>query len=292
MTSARTSPSSAAGNGRSCWSCVITLAATGYFSYRQTPLFRSSATVYVKPLNPDQLFAPTGNFGVSMKTEQTLAGSPAVKELAAQEATDAGVTSADTGSLTPKAATDTTFLAFTYSAPDAQQAKDWAHAYAMGYMDYRTSQAKTQFDSAQKSYQEGINRLSNKLIELRSQYDAAKGDDEGGAQERDPHAAEQSQRVDEASQYVPLSRSRHGRDPDRRFDPPSAAVLPELDPQPSYGAARGSCARVRGRLHPRATRRPVRRSRGPRGGRPGRRCSRSCRRSRTGRRNHDEARGA
>ena len=68
--------------------CLITVAAAAAFSYRQTPMYRSSESVQVKPLNPDQAFqgSYTYNFGVSMTTEQALALSPAVQDLAQQQA--------------------------------------------------------------------------------------------------------------------------------------------------------------------------------------------------------------
>src|SRR3954468_16675077 len=70
------------------WSLIlvtlVTVAAAGAFSYRQTPMYRSSESVQVKPLNPDQALqgSYTYNFGISMTTEQALALSPAVADLA------------------------------------------------------------------------------------------------------------------------------------------------------------------------------------------------------------------
>src|SRR5690349_7798966 len=64
---------------------AVTVAAAVAFSYRQTPMYRSTESVQVKPLSPDQAIQGNiYNFGVSMTTEQALAESPAVSALAQQ----------------------------------------------------------------------------------------------------------------------------------------------------------------------------------------------------------------
>src|SRR4051794_31895595 len=135
---------------------AITVAAAGYFSYRQIPMYRASATVLVKPLNPDQILTPNGSFGVSMPTQQPPAASPAVRELAQEKAAELGAATGDTGTMSAKASTDTPFLELAYAAPDAAQAQVWAQAYAEAYMEYRTEQAKSIYDAAQAGYQKKV----------------------------------------------------------------------------------------------------------------------------------------
>src|SRR3954471_23268095 len=128
------------------WSLIlvtlITIVAAAAFSYRQTPMYRSTESVQVKPLDPQALQGGyTYNFGISMTTERALAASPAVADLAHQAAVRAGVTSPDDGSLSTDVPTDTPILDITYSAANPVQSADWAHAYAQGYILYRTQQA-------------------------------------------------------------------------------------------------------------------------------------------------------
>src|SRR5436305_1198532 len=83
------------------WSLILvvflTMTAAAFFSYRQVPMYRSSATVLVKPLNPNQILQGYNySFSVSMQTEQALATSPAVAAKAADNATGAGATGGDT----------------------------------------------------------------------------------------------------------------------------------------------------------------------------------------------------
>jgi capsular exopolysaccharide synthesis family protein len=144
------------------WSLIlvvaITIAAAAAFSYRQTPMYRSTESVQVKPLNPDQALqgSYTYNFGVSMTTEQALAASPAVQVLAEQAATQAGVTSPDDGSVSTDVPLDTPILDISYAAADPQQAADWAHAYAQGYIQYRENQAAAAYAAAKKGIDDQI----------------------------------------------------------------------------------------------------------------------------------------
>jgi len=143
------------------WSLIlvllITVAAAAAFSYRQTPMYLSTESVQVKPLNPDQALqgSYSYNFGISMTTEQALALSPAVATLAQQSAEAAGVTSPDNGSVDANVTQDTPILQISYSAVDPVQARDWAHAYAQGYILYRTQQAAADIASVRQSIMAG-----------------------------------------------------------------------------------------------------------------------------------------
>jgi capsular exopolysaccharide synthesis family protein len=153
---------------------LLTVGAAVYFSYRQTPMYRSTATVLVKPLNPNQVLQGYNyNFAVSMQTEQTLATSPDVQTEAQNWAEANGVTSEDTGSVSTSVPTDTTFLAISYSSPDPVQARDWAQAYAEGYSVYRREQAINYYNTAQSGYQEKITSLRTRISVLQARWQSA-----------------------------------------------------------------------------------------------------------------------
>jgi capsular exopolysaccharide synthesis family protein len=153
---------------------VLALASAGFFSYRQTPMYRASATVLVKPLNPSQIFQSSSfSFVGSMETEQALATSPDVAGLAAAEAAAAGVTSPDSGSVSTSVPPDTTFLEVAYAAPDALQAQSWAQAYALGYMEYRRQQALAQYNSAVQGYSDQADKVQGELDANRAALAAA-----------------------------------------------------------------------------------------------------------------------
>jgi capsular exopolysaccharide synthesis family protein len=149
------------------WSLIlvvlITLGATAYFSYRQTPMYRSSATVQVKPLSPDQVGQGTGITAIAMATEQALVTSPAVAVRAAALAADAGATTTDNGSASSKVVTDTAFLSIDYSSASPSEAAIWAQAYADGYMQNRRDQALEQYKSAQDGYEQRANEIRDDI---------------------------------------------------------------------------------------------------------------------------------
>jgi capsular exopolysaccharide synthesis family protein len=155
------------------WSVILVtalvVATAAFFSYRQTPMYRATATVQVKPLNPNQILQGYSyNFAVSMSTEQALLTSPAVADLAGTEATAQGVSLAGT-SVSSSVPVDTTFLEVTCSAPAPTQAAVCANAYTAGYMQNRREQALQQYRGAQSGYE-------GKIAEVQAQLDDARAE--------------------------------------------------------------------------------------------------------------------
>lgn len=160
------------------WSLIlvvlVTVGAAAFFSYRQTPMYRSSATVLVKPLNPNQaLQGYNYNFSVSMQTEQALVTSPPVAALAAEEAARLGDTWGDTGEVSADVPSETTFLEIAYTAPDPEQAQIWAQSYAVGYRTYRREQAIQLYDDVQSGLDIEIAKIQGKIADLEADLEAA-----------------------------------------------------------------------------------------------------------------------
>jgi capsular exopolysaccharide synthesis family protein len=160
------------------WSVIfvllLTVGAAVFFSYRQTPMYRSTATVQVKPLNPNQLLQGYSyNFAVSMQTEEALATSPEVAVYAQEAAATLGVTTPDTGTVSADVPPDTTFLNVSYSAPDPAQAQGWAQAYALGYMKFRAEQARGLYTSALEGLRTEISRQQDVVLGLQGDLAAA-----------------------------------------------------------------------------------------------------------------------
>lgn len=148
---------------------LLTVAAAAFFSYRQTPTYQSSATVLVKPLNPNQILQGISySYGVSMQTEETLATSPDVAAIAADNATAAGATTADNGSVSTKAPQDTTFLQILYSSPDPHEAQIWAQSYADAYMEYRREQALQLYNAVQTGFTKKISSVRTQISRLQA----------------------------------------------------------------------------------------------------------------------------
>ena len=200
-----------------------------------------------------------------MTTEQALAASPAVQLLAEEAATAAGVTSPDNGSVSTDVPLDTPILDISYSAADPQQAADWAHAYAQGYMQYRENQAAAAYAAAKKGFDD---QIALKQADLATeQATVGKRVEVGDHSDQPVDRAERSvdQDADRTGGESPVPRHDDGGRVDRSRNRALSALCAQLVPEPRVGASRRTCARVRRRLHPRATRRPVPRPRGPRG---------------------------
>ena len=160
---------------------VLTVGAAAFFSYRQTPMYRSTARVLVKPLNPNQVLQGyTYNFAISMGTEQQLATSPDVVANAAELAAEAGDTGGDLGSVSASVPSDTQFLDISYSSTDPETAQLWADAYARGYMEYRREQALGYYTSAKAGYDAEIQDLQGQIATKQAEWEAAGLDEKPG----------------------------------------------------------------------------------------------------------------
>lgn len=160
---------------------ILTVGAAAFFSYRQTPMYRSTARVLVKPLNPNQVLQGyTYNFAISMGTEQQLATSPDVVANAAELAAEAGDTGGDLGSVSASVPSDTQFLDISYSSTDPETAQLWADAYARGYMEYRREQALGYYTSAKAGYDAEIQDLQGQIATKQAEWEAAGPDEKPG----------------------------------------------------------------------------------------------------------------
>ena len=144
---------------------LLTIGASLFFSIRQTPLYRSTARVLVKPLNPNQVLQGF-SYAVSMDTEAALVASPKVAGLAAKIVGDQGIDPAEPGTLSTGAPLNTNFLDVSYSAADATDAAAWAQAYAYAYVDNRKAQARELYQSATGGYQDRLDDLDGQLTHL------------------------------------------------------------------------------------------------------------------------------
>ena len=151
---------------------LLTIGASLFFSIRQTPLYRSTARVLVKPLNPNQVLQGF-SYAVSMDTEAALVASPKVAGLAAKIVGDQGIDPAEPGTLSTGAPLNTNFLDVSYSAADATDAAAWAQAYAYAYVDNRKAQARELYQSATGGYQDRLDDLDGQLTHLQDKLSRA-----------------------------------------------------------------------------------------------------------------------
>jgi capsular exopolysaccharide synthesis family protein len=142
---------------------AVSLAAALFYSYRQTPMYDSTASVLVRPIN----FSPTepSSAGglIVMQTEQVIATSPAVGRLAVQRLNQAGVPAGSISVLNP---VNTQELTFTSSSSNPRSSQVTADAFAEGYLQFRRTQVLQDLLAARQPLDDLISRLSKRIDEV------------------------------------------------------------------------------------------------------------------------------
>jgi capsular exopolysaccharide synthesis family protein len=143
------------------------------FSFRQTPIYSSQATVLVQA--PPGEDAPPD--GPNMATEKRIASSAAVAELV-QARLQLPEKRPETllRDLSVEVPVDTEILTFTYSAPVPEMAQQRAEMFAKGYLDYRQQRLGDDVLASQRSLQDQINSLNGRLAALQKKAAAQRSD--------------------------------------------------------------------------------------------------------------------
>jgi capsular exopolysaccharide synthesis family protein len=147
-------------------------------SVRQTPIYESTATVQVNPLDPDQVLNGFGYaFLYTMQNEVTIASSPGVAERAAFRVEKSGGPREETGSLSVENPVDTTSVVFTYADPSAEAARMWAQAYAQAYVKDRQARAMQAYLASTNNLQSQIADARERLLTKQDQLSSAPAED-------------------------------------------------------------------------------------------------------------------
>jgi capsular polysaccharide biosynthesis protein len=137
------------------WSLILITAlvvgSTMAFSFRQTPVYASTAKVLVKPISASQLVA--GNVIVNLDTESGLVTSPAVAKIAAETLPGNEAVYQLISHVSVSAPANTQFLDITFTDPSPQRAQQGAQAFAEAYIEFRRQQALEAYSTAAHGYQ-------------------------------------------------------------------------------------------------------------------------------------------
>jgi tyrosine-protein kinase len=147
---------------------VLAVASALVFSFRQTPIYSSSAQVLVKPPTANQTAqnVPTSTL-ISMDTEKTVAESAAVAEIAAKRLKIGMTVGELDDQLDVSVPTNTQVLEITFSNADPILAQRGAEAFAQAYLDFRSSQAV-------RTVAEVTRRIRDQVVDLQRQLDEAR----------------------------------------------------------------------------------------------------------------------
>jgi capsular exopolysaccharide synthesis family protein len=121
---------------------AVTVLAALTFSFRQTPIYASTAKVVVKPPTANQLLdqAPVPPL-VSMETEREIVASDSVAAIVADELPGALPAEDLLENLDVGVPTNSQILEITYSDPDPILAQETAQSFAEAYVKFKTQQA-------------------------------------------------------------------------------------------------------------------------------------------------------
>jgi capsular exopolysaccharide synthesis family protein len=142
---------------------LATVGAAIFYSSKQQPLFHSTAQVLVQ--SPDSLQQTSPTF-INVETERSLASSPAVAELAAEELQNSVSAGELLSGLSVSITPNTEILVFTYVHPDGKTAQRRADAFAKGYLDFRRGQLIDAILDQSESVQNQIDEIEEDLANV------------------------------------------------------------------------------------------------------------------------------
>jgi polysaccharide biosynthesis transport protein len=144
---------------------LVAIALAAAFIVLQKPQYTATAKVLVNPL-----LTPTaaGNTAKSnapdMNTEQATAASGAVADLARTSLNAPNTGDRLVGHLNVSAASTGNILVFKYTSPDAQQAAQYANAFAQAYITYRNNSARRPLAAAVANIKLEMTALADQLV--------------------------------------------------------------------------------------------------------------------------------
>lgn len=166
---------------------AVAVASALAVSFRQTPIYTSTAKIQVKPPTANQYLqnVPVTSI-VSMDTERQLAASTRVAELAAEAIGTDRPAEDLLESLEVSVPTNTQILEISFSDPDPAAAQAGAQAFAQAYLRFKVEQATEAFASVEEALTAKIKQLQQQLATQQQKLAAA----EPGSPE---HAAAQAE---------------------------------------------------------------------------------------------------
>lgn len=137
---------------------AVVVGTAAFYSYRQTPIYSSTAEVLVRPVKLNPTEPSTAGGFVNMNTEQRVAGSAEVTSLAAKNlggTIPAGIR-VDT-------VEGTETLDFTSTSDDPAAAQKTAQAFARAYLDFRRDEVLSDLKAASDPIEARIKQIDRQL---------------------------------------------------------------------------------------------------------------------------------
>jgi succinoglycan biosynthesis transport protein ExoP len=148
---------------------IVTLGAAIFYTQRQTPLYQSSAQVLVAPISLP-LQGQASYASVNMASEQLVATSPEVANLAQRELASDGIAP---GAVSVESSLEDQTLIFTATSPRPSAARQTADAYALAYLDHRSLQLQQDLRDGEDSINAVIDDINEQIRRAESELAAA-----------------------------------------------------------------------------------------------------------------------
>jgi capsular exopolysaccharide synthesis family protein len=139
-----------------------------FLSVRQTPIYQAETDVLVEPIDLTPA-TPVGLSNPNMDTEERLAKSTLVAEIAATKLPASGTLASLRGHVSVSIAMNTSVLQFKYVDASPQRAQIESQAFASAYIDFRKGTALSQLQAASQGLQEQIRSLDQQYQRLSDQ---------------------------------------------------------------------------------------------------------------------------
>ena len=134
------------------------------YSYRQTPLYESTAEVLIRPVNFDPTQPASAGGFINMPTEERVGSSSAVAEIASARL--GGPIQAPIEVSTVEGTEALLFRAVSGSPAVAQRT---AQAFADAYLEFRRREVLSVFDAASDPFQDRISEIDEQLQDVQRQ---------------------------------------------------------------------------------------------------------------------------
>jgi polysaccharide biosynthesis transport protein len=148
---------------------LVTLGAAIFYTQRQTPLYQSSAQVLVAPISLP-LQGQQSYASVNMASEQLVAASPEVANLAQLELASDGIAP---GAVSVESSLEDQTLIFAATSPRPPAARQTANAYALAYLDHRSLQLQHDLQDGEDSINAVIDDINEQIRRAESELAAA-----------------------------------------------------------------------------------------------------------------------
>ena len=154
---------------------LVTLGAAIFYTQRQTPLYGSTAQVLVTPISLP-LQGQQSYASVNMSSEQLVAASPEVAQLARQQLAADGIAPGD---LSVESSLDDLTLTFSATSNQPLAARSTAEAYAEAYLDHRSLQLQQDLQDGEDSINAVITDINEQIQDAEAELAKAQaaGDD-------------------------------------------------------------------------------------------------------------------